>query len=50
MTFERTILRSVGSFLLAIAGVSAFVGNYTGAVIAGILGVIFYYIKDKQEE
>lgn len=50
MAIERTVLRSVGTFLFAIAGVCAMTGNYIGAVISGILGIAFYYVKDKQEE
>ena len=47
---ERTFFRSVGTFLLGLAGVMCYFGNYVGAIISGAFGIAFYYVKDKREE
>jgi len=46
----RTFFRSVGSFLLGIAGIMAYNMNYIGAIISGVLGIAFFLVKDKLEE
>jgi len=47
---RRTFFRSIGTFLLGIAGICAYSGNYIGALISGALGILFYVVKDKLEE
>ena len=47
---RRTFFRSIGTFLLGLAGIMAYNMNYFGAIIAGALGIIFYIVKDKMEE
>ena len=47
---RRTFFRSIGTFLLGIAGICVMQMNYIGAIIAGGLGIAFFLIKDKLEE
>jgi len=47
---RRTFFRSIGTFLLGLAGICAYNYNYVGAVIAGVLGIAFFLVKDKLEE
>jgi len=47
---RRTFFRSIGTFLLGLAGIMAYNMNYLGALISGALGILFYVVKDKLEE
>ena len=49
ITGLRSVLRTIGTLLVAVGGYEMVGGNIVGGGIKVLLGLAIYYIKDKME-